>query len=165
MMADAEPKINIVATDNRASILKNLEERFNKVGIINFKAVQTDLTDNASLSDFFRKYFDRHTEVLADVPCSGSGTWARTPEWLIRFDEDSLVRFISIQRKLIQGLSLTMHSGGKLIYITCSVFKEENEENVEWIISNTGMNFKESAYIKGFSIGADTMFAAVFTKE
>ena len=165
MMADAEPQINIVATDNRASILKNLEERFSKVGILNFKAIQTDLTDNVSLSDFFKKHIDKHTEVLADVPCSGSGTWGRTPEWLIRFDEDSLVHFVSKQRKLIQGLSLTMCSGGKLVYITCSVFKEENEENVEWITSGTGLNFKESAYIKGFSIEADTMFAAVFTKE
>lgn len=71
--------------------------------------------------------FDR---VLADVPCSAAGVARRHPDikWLRR--EDDLARFAREQNRMLDALWQTLASGGKLLYATCSVFHEENRDQV-----------------------------------
>ncbi len=161
MMLDAEPTVKILATDNRESILKNLNERFTKVGIKNFKTFQLDLTKEILKSEILNP----KSEILADVPCTGSGTWSRTPEWLSMFDENSISQLVSSQRKIIKNLSATMRKGRTLVYITCSVFKNENENNVRWFEANTDLVLRDLNYIEGIDISADSMFVAKFIKQ
>ena len=167
MMADAEPSLNIFATDIRPAILLNLEERFNKVGIKKIKTRQFDLTLPLSnfqfpTSNFQSTISNPQFGILADVPCTGSGTWARTPEWLTMFDEKSVAHFITLQRNIILNLASVLKAGQPLVYITCSVFKEENELNVKWIEANTKLSLQKSGYITGLGKQADTMFTARF---
>lgn len=73
------------------------------------------------------KPFDR---ILADVPCSASGVARRHPDlkWLRR--ESDIARFAAVQGAILEGLWQTLARGGKLLYVTCSVFREENQERV-----------------------------------
>lgn len=160
MIADAEPSLKILATDTRKAILDNLEERFKKAGIKNYKTAVLDL--GVPPSEFRALDSPGINGIIADVPCTGSGTWSRTPEWLTMFNENSIVQFLTLQRNIITNLSSFLKAGEPLVYITCSVFKEENELNVKWIEENTRLFLQKSGYIEGFFNQADTMFAAVF---
>jgi 16S rRNA (cytosine967-C5)-methyltransferase len=73
------------------------------------------------------KPFDR---ILADAPCSASGVARRHPDikWLRR--ETDLARFANTQGRMLDALWQALASGGKLLYVTCSVFCEENSEQV-----------------------------------
>ncbi len=68
--------------------------------------------------------------ILADVPCSASGVVRRHPDikWLRR-DED-IAGFAARQREILDALWHTLAPGGKMLYVTCSVFAEENEEQL-----------------------------------
>lgn len=69
--------------------------------------------------------------ILADVPCSGSGVVRRHPDikWLRRADD--VARFARQQRQIIDALWRTLAPGGRMLYATCSVFRDENQAQVE----------------------------------
>jgi len=65
--------------------------------------------------------------VLVDAPCSGSGTWRRQPELRLRFDSERLAAVIDLQSSLMDEAADLTAPGGRLIYVTCSLLKAENE--------------------------------------
>ena len=69
--------------------------------------------------------------VLADVPCSGTGTLARNPEIKWRLRPDDLAELHDRQLAILRSAVAHLAPGGRLIYSTCSLEKEENEEVVE----------------------------------
>jgi 16S rRNA (cytosine967-C5)-methyltransferase len=76
--------------------------------------------------------FDR---VLADVPCSGSGTLARNPEIKWRLTLNDLAQLAQRQLAILRSALAQVAPGGRLIYSTCSLEKEENENGVEQALS------------------------------
>jgi 16S rRNA (cytosine967-C5)-methyltransferase len=76
--------------------------------------------------------FDR---VLADVPCSGTGTLARNPEIKWRLTLDDLAELQRRQGAILRSALSQVAPGGHLIYSTCSLEKEENEDVVERVLS------------------------------
>jgi 16S rRNA (cytosine967-C5)-methyltransferase len=68
--------------------------------------------------------------VFVDAPCSGSGTWRRHPDAKWRLTPDALQRRLNEQRKVLDQASLFVRPGGRLIYVTCSFFSEENEDQI-----------------------------------
>ncbi|MCX7627133.1 MAG: 16S rRNA (cytosine(967)-C(5))-methyltransferase RsmB [Methylophilaceae bacterium] len=78
--------------------------------------------------------FDR---ILADVPCSASGIVRRHPDikWLRR--ETDIAGFTLQQAKILHALWSTLAKGGKLLYVTCSVFQEENRRQIEAFLTAT----------------------------
>ena len=73
----------------------------------------------------FSAKFDR---VLVDAPCSGTGTLARNPEIKWRLQPEDLGRFTALQRKILANARAALKPGGRLVYATCSLEREENEE-------------------------------------
>lgn len=73
--------------------------------------------------------------VFCDVPCSGSGTWRRTPDAKWRFTPDRLVELTDIQDQILQDASQLVAPGGVLAYATCSLLNEENEQRIEAFLS------------------------------
>jgi 16S rRNA (cytosine967-C5)-methyltransferase len=73
--------------------------------------------------------------VLLDAPCTSSGTIQRNPEirWRLREEED-ILEFVSLQRELMEAGWKLLKPGGRMLYSTCSIFKEEDEENVQWFL-------------------------------
>jgi 16S rRNA (cytosine967-C5)-methyltransferase len=68
--------------------------------------------------------------VFVDAPCTGSGTWRRHPDAKWRLSPDALQRRLNEQRKVLDKASLFVKPGGRLVYVTCSIFAEENEDQV-----------------------------------
>lgn len=73
----------------------------------------------------FRARFDR---ILVDAPCSGTGTLGRNPEIKWRTSLDDIQRFPAIQRRILKNALEHLRAGGRLVYSTCSLEHEENEE-------------------------------------
>lgn len=66
--------------------------------------------------------------VLVDAPCSGSGTWRRTPDAKWRFTPDELARLVALQADILGRASMHVVSGGTLAYMTCSLLAVENDD-------------------------------------
>ena len=87
---------------------------------------QRVVLDAATALPFTAK-FDR---ILVDAPCSGTGTLARNPEIKWRLRSTDLARFTSLQHKILEQALPHLKPGGRLVYATCSLEKEENEDIV-----------------------------------
>jgi 16S rRNA (cytosine967-C5)-methyltransferase len=99
------------------------------------------------------------------VPCSGSGTWGRTPEQLSFFQKNKIQEYADLQREIISNVVPHLAVDGYLLYITCSVFKKENEGNVQLIQQKfPSLQLIHQEILIGYDKKADTMFAALFKK-
>ena len=160
MMYDINPNIDLTVSDVRESILINLKKRFTKAGIKNYKGILADL--KGPLFPFSTSNFQL---VIADVPCTGSGTWGRTPEQLYFFDQSNIETYSVLQKKIVSNAIPQLQPSGVFIYITCSVFKKENEEKVDFIKENFHLELIQMEVLKGYNKKADSMFVAVFKKN
>ncbi|WP_299725756.1 RsmB/NOP family class I SAM-dependent RNA methyltransferase [uncultured Tateyamaria sp.] len=73
--------------------------------------------------------------VLCDAPCSGAGTWRRAPEAKWALTPDRLQTLMAMQVQVLDAAVAHVGQGGRLIYATCSVLKEENEQQVDAFLS------------------------------
>lgn len=157
LLFDFLSNINIHISDIRTTILANAEKRLNEAGIRPASVQVIDLTEPFEI----KKQFDM---VLADVPCSGSGTWGRTPEQLAFFNQAQLNKYTQLQNKIVYNLIPTVAVGGYLLYATCSIYKAENENRIEAIMATGQFKLIEQAYYKGYTHKADTLFGALLQK-
>jgi 16S rRNA (cytosine967-C5)-methyltransferase len=81
---------------------------------------------------------------------------------LYYFKEDKIDHYSNRQKKIAGNITPFVKPGGYLLYITCSVFKKENEEVVNFIKERSGFRLERMEFYKGYSLKADTMFAALF---
>ena len=152
-------KIDLTVSDIRASIIFNLHQRFKKAGIKEYKYFIADICN----ADFKpgELNFDL---IICDAPCSGSGTWSRTPEQLCFFKQPTIEEYSSLQKKIITNVLPHLQTGGLFVYITCSIFKNENEVIAAFIAENFNCKLLHLQLLKGYDKKADNMFVAVFRK-
>ncbi len=166
MAIDLLGAVTLTVSDLRQNILHNLEGRFNRAGIPNnsYQHFVADLSTPASLKRHpeLSKGFDL---LLADVPCSGSGTWGRAPEHLRFFREQQIREYALLQRKIIDNTLAYVNEGGHYLYITCSVYRQENEEQAAYIAQQENMQLIEQVWLNGSVERADTMYAALFRRS
>ncbi len=79
---------------------------------------------------------ERADRVLADVPCTGTGTWRRNPEAKWRFTPTDLDDLRSKQQRILDTAAGLVKLGGRLIYATCSLLQEENEQQLAWFLDH-----------------------------
>jgi 16S rRNA (cytosine967-C5)-methyltransferase len=101
--------------------------------------------------------------IIADVPCSGSGTWSRSPERLLQMDSQAIHKYQQRQKSIVLRLPQHLKKGGYLLYITCSVYREENSEVVDFILQNSTLKLIGTEMITGYEKGGDNLFSALFT--
>ena len=154
---DLVGKIELTVTDIRKTILENLQERFNKAGVKTYQSMVADL------SKPIKGMVPKYDMIIADMPCSGSGTWGRTPEEMHFFSSHKLAEYSALQKKIMANTAPALLPGSPYIYITCSVYEEENENAVEFMVENFGFELNRMETIKGFHHRADTMFVAWLT--
>ena len=154
---DTMPNAELTVSDIRPSILHNLKQRFEKAGIKNYNAFVADIANSA-----FSIQHSPFTIVLCDAPCTGSGTWSRTPEQLFFFTQEKINEYATLQKKIVNNVMPHITANGYLLYITCSVFKKENEKMVDFILKNKEMELVKMELLKGYDKKADSMFAALF---
>lgn len=118
-------EVELTALDSDGGRLERVHANLTRLGLT-ARVICGDACDPASWWD--GAPFER---ILADVPCSASGVARRHPDikWLRR--ETDIARFANAQGRMLDALWQTLASGGKLLYATCSVFHEENREQVE----------------------------------
>jgi 16S rRNA (cytosine967-C5)-methyltransferase len=158
---DRLPGIGLTVSDVRESIIRNLQVRFREAGINNYHSFIADLSQPWNAKVLQQQKFDL---IIADVPCSGSGTWGRTPEYLTHFSPAALDGYQQLQRSIVQQVLPFLRTGGYLLYSTCSVFRKENEEQVDWLQQHYGLEVVRAEPIKGYMFHADTMYGALLKK-
>jgi 16S rRNA (cytosine967-C5)-methyltransferase len=83
--------------------------------------------------------------VLVDAPCSGSGTWRRTPDAKWRLTRDRLNELIGMQREILEQATGLLAPGGVLAYMTCSLLEAENIAQVEWVAQRFSCTLRHAA--------------------
>jgi 16S rRNA (cytosine967-C5)-methyltransferase len=112
----------IVAGDLHEHRLRTVKEAASRQGIRNLSLVVHDAETSLPFPD---NSFDR---VLVDAPCTGTGTLRRNPEIRWRITDRDVLELSSRQRRILAHAARTLKPGGRLVYSTCSVEREENEE-------------------------------------
>lgn len=115
-------KALITACERDAGRFERLKYNLEKQGATRVNALRTDALQ---LSDFLR--FDK---ILLDAPCTGTGTIEEGSR--VRFSEEYLAKCVKLQKKLIEKALRLLKGGGSLVYSTCSILPEENEEVVRY---------------------------------
>lgn len=119
----------IYAYDSDKGQLRPIFERLQRAGVRNAQVLNAG--DTAAL-DALAGRFD---VVLADAPCSGSGTWRRKPDSKWRLKPEQLATRQKEQREVLSRAVTLVKPGGRLCYVTCSVLPEENSDQVAWLQS------------------------------
>ncbi|WP_179415312.1 RsmB/NOP family class I SAM-dependent RNA methyltransferase [Mucilaginibacter sp. E4BP6] len=156
LLHELEPDIKLVVSDIRESILANLDERFQQAGLRKYQKKLLDLTQNPD-QEMHDYAFDG---IILDAPCSGSGTWGRTPEMIAQFHPSKIEFFQRLQKSIASNVAKFIKPGKPIIYITCSAFKGENEDVINYLVKELGLKLEEQTVLTGYENKADTMFLA-----
>jgi len=113
---------HVTADDLRPAPLEELRRRAERGGL-----------RNVSVGDDGRELFDG---VLIDAPCSGTGTWRRSPHLKTSTNHEGVVRSAVAQTDLLETYAPRLHLGGRLVYATCSLCRTENEDVVNGFLES-----------------------------
>ncbi len=151
--------VQLTVSDIRENILADCEKRLRQASVKIYSSFIADLTKNMPPPEV-----GEFSIIICDVPCTGSGTWGRTPEQLFFFKKNRITYYAEKQKLIAQNALQFLKKDGLFFYITCSVFKKENEEVAKYLKETFHLKLLQMKYIEGYRMKADTMFVAVFTK-
>ncbi len=132
LAAEMKNKGNIVAMDNDTRRLEKGRPRYRKAGIHNVELRSLEEEQNRK---WLRRQKGTMDIVLVDAPCSSSGTWRRNPDLRWNFYGPSLEDIIALQAQILDRAADKVKPGGRLVYATCSLFADENEDQVDAFLS------------------------------
>jgi len=157
LLENYSPK-QLIALDSSESRLRKIQENLERLDL-NAKLVCAD----ASLKDWWDG--SKYDLIIADVPCSATGTIKRNPDIKINRLESDIEKFVQLQRKIVINLFDLLEEGKYMVYITCSMLHDENQNNIKWFINK----------IKGFKLikelqilpdkKSDSLYYALIQKE
>lgn len=129
-LLQAEPNQRLLALDSDPYRLEKVEQNLERAGLkAQLECVVAERTD----AWFDGELFDR---ILLDVPCSASGIISRHPDIRLLRRPQDIEALVAQQRILLESIWPLLKEGGRLIYSTCSIFKDENERQVERFIES-----------------------------
>jgi len=127
-MFELQPTIQVTALDISESRLERVQENCQRLGfspeLITADAIATEEWWSGELYD----------KILLDVPCSASGVIRRHPDIKHLRREDDIEILQQTQREILIKNWPLLKPGGRLLYATCSMFKDENEKQIEWFL-------------------------------
>ncbi len=137
LAAQMQNKGQIIAMDIYGSKLKELKRRAKRNGAHN---IETRII--ASSKDI-KKLYEKCDRVLIDAPCTGLGVLRRNPDTKWKLQPDFLEKVKATQAEILKSYCSMVKPGGKLIYATCSILPEENQEQIaRFLETDAGANFK-----------------------
>lgn len=117
----------VVAIDTSERRLQKLKPRAARAGVSNCSTMAINDEEDPRLNT----YYGKADRVVVDTPCSGMGTLRRNPDLKFRQDQHSVAELVVKQKSIIEHAARLVKPDGRLVYITCSVLKEENEDIVD----------------------------------
>lgn len=117
----------ILALDKYKFKLKQIEEGAQRLGI---KIISTLCADSRNYESN-----EKFNIVIADVPCSGTGTISKKPDIKWKREREDIQDLVALQREILNNAANLVTKGGVIIYSTCSIEAEENFENIEWFLN------------------------------
>jgi len=167
----------ILALDRNRSRLISLFQNLRRLGVGSVMPVMADAT--GSLSSFIRETFD---QILVDGPCSGLGVISRRPDIKLTKREDDIQRLASLQTTILNQAVPLLKKGGRMLYVTCTISREENEgvvadfleknhemslHHLKGVVPEWGLDLiDENGFFRTFPHvqGMEGFFGALFTK-
>jgi 16S rRNA (cytosine967-C5)-methyltransferase len=151
----------IVACDVSAVRLESAVRRLRRAGVSN---VERHLLEPGG--KWTRRRAGSFDRVLVDAPCTGIGAWRRNPDARLRLTPADLAELLPKQAGILDQAAPLVRSGGRLVYATCSLLAEENEDQVTAFLSRqSGFARKEVLALSPARTGTDGFFAAVVERR
>ncbi len=133
LAAEMEGKGIIFATDNDSRRLEKGRRRYRKADVHNIEVRSLEDEKNRK---WLRRQKGAMDVVLVDAPCSSSGTWRRNPDLRWNWYGPTLDEIKVIQAEILERVADKVKEGGRLVYATCSLFAEENEDQIDLFLKN-----------------------------
>ena len=152
-----ENKGQLTALDIYPHKLHELKRRARRAGAHNIT------TKQISSNKVIKKLNNRADRVLIDAPCTGLGVLRRNPDAKWKIDADFLERVKQTQQQILSAYASMVKPGGKLIYATCSILKEENQEQVEQFLKSpkgTEFTLEKDHFVSPAKSGFDGFYMA-----
>lgn len=145
--------------DIREPILAQARKRLKRAGVQNVQLLSPH-------HPYLTQLKEKMDWVLTDVPCSGTGTLRRNPEMKGKFSQESVAELVALQRAIVTKAISYCKKGGKLVYATCSILREENENQIDYFLNNFPLQLTKPPFVSLPSLGGmDGFFAATFTRS
>lgn len=149
----ARADLRLFAHDANPQRMKDLPARAARAGV---EIATVGTQDLAALAPF--------DLVVADVPCSGSGAWRRQPEAKWRLTPERLGELVAIQAAILGACAALLRPGGRLVYMTCSLLRAENDDQVQSLLrSDDRLRLEHSRAFSPLE-GGDGLFMASFSR-
>lgn len=150
----------VLAFDLHENKLGLIKENCDRLGIDNVELKEMDATkidvELVGLAD----------KILLDVPCSGLGIIKRKPEIKWNKNREELKEIVKVQREIMENSWQYLKIGGAMVYSTCTLNKEENEQNIEWFLNKHKDCKLEKVFIgKGDNLKYQNDMLTVFPNE
>lgn len=155
-------KGQLIAMDIYENKLKVLKKRARRNGAHN---IETRVIDSTKA---IKKLHNSADRLLLDAPCTGLGVLRRNPDAKWKLEPEFLERIKGVQQDILQQYSKMLKEGGKMVYATCSVLPEENNEQVStFLASDAGQSFKliKERHIYPSESGFDGFYMALLAKS
>jgi 16S rRNA (cytosine967-C5)-methyltransferase len=151
-------KGQIIALDTEKFKLLELRKRANRAGATN---VETRLIDHGKV---VRRLYGSADRLLLDVPCTGSGVLRRNPDAKWRINEAYLAHCQALQAEILDRYSRICKPGGRMVYATCSILREENQEQIAGFLTrNPGFTLEGEGQFLPDDFGYDGFYYAILT--
>lgn len=128
----------IISRDITESKIELIEENIERCG---FDNIRTEVFDGGTLDE---KLIEKADLVIADVPCSGLGILARKNDIKYNASMERIRELVPLQRQIVKNAASYVKPGGSLLFSTCTISREENEANREWILKE--LPFEEEGF-------------------
>ena len=161
--ASMKNKGRIVALDVLERKLTQAKLRFRRAGLHNIET-KTLKSEN---DKWVKRHKGHFNLVLIDAPCTGTGTWRRDPYRRWRMLGPEISELVPIQRKILDSACRLVKPGGRLVYSTCSLLLEENENQIEAFLGDHPEFSAKGEFLQLTPALHDTdgFFAAVLEKK
>ncbi len=134
------PRGELWALDSREERLEQLRPRARRAGVQNLRL--QPIGEEGPLPPALARLVGRADLVLVDAPCSGIGALRRNPDARRRLTEESVAGHARLQQAILARVAPLVRPGGRLVYATCSLLWEENEEVVERFLPGSGFQLQ-----------------------
>lgn len=154
-----ENKGRVDAWDIHPHRVRLVEEAARNLGIDIIKA---NVKNAAEYTTQFNGHYDK---ILLDVPCTGIGVIRKKPDIKWTRKQEDIEEMVNIQMEILDTCSEYLRTGGRLVYSTCTVFKQENEEQIErFLMKHTEYRLVEKINLYPHVNETDGFFIAVLQR-